>query len=501
MQINDLLSDIGIECAIYPDGDILCRTPIDGSNLAYLRSNSTKEDVDRIFTSARYAFEDWRSIPAPKRGELVRLFADEVRCNRKNLAQLVAIETGKTLTEADGEVQEVIDICDFSVGLSRQLYGLTIATERPLHRMMEQWHPLGIIGVVSAFNFPVAVWAWNSALALVCGNSVVWKPSEKTTLSALAANQLLLAAARKMPFPVPPNLNQVLIGGHSAAMSLASDRRIALLSATGSTEMGRCLAPVVAARFGRSLLELGGNNAIIVTAHADLNLAVRSIAFGAWGTSGQRCTTTRRVLAHVDIVGCLTRGLETVRNQLLIGNPLSPNVLLGPLINEKSFFAMQDSLNSARAQGAQVFGGERVHVPDCPDGWYVRPALVLIGKQTDVVMKETFAPILYVISFQSLKEAVALNNAVDHGLSSSIFTNNLLEAECFMSAAGSDCGIVNVNIGTSGAEIGGAFGGEKDTGGGRESGSDAWRNYMRRSTNTINYSADIHLAQNVVFDV
>jgi len=416
----------------------------------------------------------------------------------------VSLEAGKIASEGAGEVQEMIDICDFAVGLSRQLHGLTIASERPGHRMMEQWLPLGVVGVISAFNFPVAVWAWNAALALVAGDPVVWKPSEKTPLTALATQALFdkaLAAYRSDGNEAPEHLCQVVTGGVAAGDALVGDTRVALVSATGSTRMGRQVGPKVAARFGRCLLELGGNNAVVVSDKADLELAVRAIAFGAWGTAGQRCTTTRRVIVHAAVHDALVSRLDKVRVQLRIGAPLESGTLVGPLIDERAFDAMQRALDQAREQGGHVRGGERVLADAYPRGWYVRPALVTMPAQSAVVRHETFAPILYVLRYQTLDEAIALHNAVPQGLSSAIFTTDLREAESFLGAAGSDCGIANVNIGTSGAEIGGAFGGEKETGGGRESGSDAWRQYMRRVTNTINYSDALPLAQGVRFDV
>ena len=450
----------------------------------------------------------WRNVPAPRRGELVRLFGDALRRHKATLAALVTLEAGKVSSEGAGEVQEMVDICDFAVGLSRQLHGLTIASERPRHRMMEQWHPLGVVGVISAFNFPVAVWAWNATLALVCGNAVVWKPSEKTPLTALATQALFesaLARFRTEGGEAPDHLSQLLQGRAELGQALVDDARVALVSATGSTRMGRAVAPRVAARFGRCLLELGGNNAIIVAPSADLDLAVRGIAFGAWGTAGQRCTTTRRVIAHASIHDDLVARLERARASLQVGDPRQAGVLVGPLIDDAAFDAMQQALAQAREQGGQLSGGGRVVVGDANGPWfdacYAAPALVQMPAQSAVVCHETFAPILYVLKYETFDEAIALHNGVPQGLSSAIFSNDLREAEAFLAASGSDCGIANVNIGTSGAEIGGAFGGEKDTGGGRESGSDAWRNYMRRATNTVNYSRSLPLAQGVRFDL
>jgi aldehyde dehydrogenase (NAD+) len=415
------------------------------------------------------------------------------------LGRLVSIEAGKILQEGLGEVQEMIDICDFAVGLSRQLYGRTIATERPGHKMLETWHPLGPVAIISAFNFPVAVWSWNAALALVCGDSLVWKPSEKTPLAALACQAILERAAARFG-AAPVGLSAVAIGGAELGQALADDPRLPLVSATGSTRMGRALAPRVAARFGRALLELGGNNAMIVAPSADLDLATRAILFAAVGTAGQRCTSLRRLIVHETIHDAVVGRLKQAYAQIPIGNPLDPGTLVGPLIDEAAFTAMQAALGEARAAGAAIAGGERVHADRWPDAYYVRPALVEMARQSDLVRRETFAPILYVMRYRGLDEAVALHNDVPQGLASSIFTNDLREAELFTSAAGSDCGIVNVNIGPSGAEIGGAFGGEKETGGGREAGSDAWKAYMRRATNTINYSRDLPLAQGIRFE-
>jgi aldehyde dehydrogenase (NAD+) len=410
----------------------------------------------------------------------------------------VTIEAGKIVAEARGEVQEMIDICDFACGLSRQLYGLTIASERPGHRMMESWHPLGIVGVISAFNFPVAVWAWNFALAVVCGDAVVWKPSEKTPLTAAACQALFLRAAARFG-EVPAGLSEVVQGGADVGERLVDDRRVALVSATGSTRMGRAIGPKVAARFGRSLLELGGNNAMIVAPTADVELATRAILFSAAGTCGQRCTTLRRLIGHETLVNDLAGKVERAYAQVRIGDPREASTLVGPLIDGHAFEAMQSALARAKEAGGKVTGGERVAVAGCDGGFYVKPAIVRMPAQTDVVRDETFAPILYVMAYRDFDKAIETQNAVPQGLSSCIFTNDLREAEQFLSARGSDCGIANVNIGPSGAEIGGAFGGEKETGGGRESGSDAWRSYMRRATNTVNYSKELPLAQGIVF--
>ena len=494
---HDLLAALGVPAAALRGGTLPVRSPIDGSLLAQLPES---DDAAAAIGRAQQAFLDWRSVPAPRRGELVRLFGDELRAHKAELAALVTLEAGKIGSESLGEVQEMIDIGDFAVGLSRQLHGLTIASERPGHRMMEQWHPLGVVGVISAFNFPVAVWAWNAALALVAGDSVVWKPSEKTPLAALATQALFARACARFGADAPPGLLQLLTGGAGLGAALADDPRVALLSATGSTRMGRAVAPRVAARFGRCLLELGGNNAVVVGASADLDLAVRGIVFGAWGTAGQRCTSTRRVLAHAAVHDELLARLERARASLPIGDPRESGTLVGPLIDGRAFDAMQAALAAARAQGGQVRGGERAPVGGWGDAWYAAPALAVMPAQSAIVCEETFAPILYLLRWEHFDDALRLHNAVPQGLSSAIFTNDLREAEAFMAAEGSDCGIANVNIGTSGAEIGGAFGGEKETGGGRESGSDAWKHYMRRATNTVNYSRALPLAQGVRFD-
>ena len=481
------------------DGDLAVFSPIDGSLLARLKSDSPAEIEAKIAASAR-AFEAWRQVPAPRRGELIRRFGDTLRAAKRDLAQLVTLECGKVLSESLGEVQEMIDICDFAVGLSRQLYGLTIVSERPSHRMAETWHPAGPVGVISAFNFPVAVWAWNAALALVCGDSVVWKPSEKTPLTALACQGLFNQVAKDFE-QAPEGLVQVIIGDRAAGEAMADDRRLAVVSATGSTRMGRELAPRVAARFGRTILELGGNNAVIVAPSANLDLALRAIVFGAAGTAGQRCTTTRRLFVHESLHADLTAKLKRAYGSLPIGDPFEETTLVGPLIDQAAYAAMQTALDEARAQGARVTGGARVLADSHPDGFYVEPAIVELDAPDANVMSETFAPILYVMPYRDLADAIGRNNDAPQGLSASIFTNDLREAELFTSALGSDTGIANVNLGTSGAEIGGAFGGEKETGGGRESGSDAWKGYMRRQTQTTNYGADLPLAQGVEFAI
>jgi len=478
-------------------GELVATSAIDGSVTAQL-AVAGPEEVASAIARALAAFTIWRSVPAPRRGELIRLFGEELRAHENELAAIVTIEAGKITAEARGEVQEMIDICDFAVGLSRQLYGLTIASERPGHRMAETWHPLGVVGVISAFNFPVAVWAWNLALAIVCGDAVVWKPSEKTPLTALACAALFERAAAKFG-AAPSGLSQIVIGGPATGEALVADPRVALVSATGSTRMGKAIAPKVAARFGRSLLELGGNNAMIVAPSADLELATRAIVFSAAGTCGQRCTTLRRLIAHDTIRDALVARVERAYAQLRIGDPREASTLVGPLIDRAAAVAMTTALSDARAQGGSVSGGGSVEIKGCEGGAYVEPAIVRMPAQSEVVRTETFAPILYVMGYRELDAAIALHNNVTQGLSSCIFTTDLREAERFLSPSGSDCGIANVNLGPSGAEIGGAFGGEKETGGGRESGSDAWKNYMRRATNTVNYSSELPLAQGITF--
>ncbi len=496
----DLLAAMGVPAAALSGGDLVVTSPIDGGALAEVASLQA-EAVPAVVTGAEAAFRAWRTVPAPVRGELVRRLGEQLRQHKDALGRLVSIEAGKILSEGLGEVQEMIDICDFAVGLSRQLYGLTIASERAGHRMMETWHPLGVVGVISAFNFPVAVWSWNATLALVCGNSVVWKPSEMTPLAALACQALLARAAEGMDPQVPAGLVQVVIGDGAVGAALAGDPRVPLVSATGSTAMGKRVAPVVAARLGRCLLELGGNNAAIVAPSADLDLAVRGIVFSAAGTAGQRCTTLRRVIVHESLRADLVARIATAYDSISVGSPLDAGTLVGPLIRPSAAERMDAALAQARADGGTVRGGAAVTVADCEGGAYRRPAVVDMPGQTAIVETETFAPILYVLGYETLEQAIALQNGVPQGLSSSIFTNDLREAELFLSAVGSDCGIANVNIGPSGAEIGGAFGGEKETGGGRESGSDAWKSYMRRATNTINYSGALPLAQGVKFDL
>ncbi|MGW5075693.1 L-piperidine-6-carboxylate dehydrogenase [Rhodococcus sp. NPDC004095] len=475
------------------DGDLPARTPIDGSTLFRLPS-STPEQVDAAITDSRHAFERWRIVPAPQRGALVRRLGELLTEHKQDLATLVTIEAGKIASEALGEVQEMIDVCEFAVGLSRQLYGRTMPSERPGHRLMETWHPLGVVAVISAFNFPVAVWSWNAAVALVCGDPVVWKPSELTPLTALACDALVRRAAADTG--APDGVHRVLLGTGPVGERLVDDPRVALVSATGSVRMGREVGPRVAARFGRCLLELGGNNAAVVAPSADLDLAVRAIVFAGAGTAGQRCTTLRRLIVHSSIVDTVVDRVAAAYRKLPVGSPLDDGVLVGPLVREQAWDGMVSALDRARADGGTVVcGGDRVERA----GVYVSPALVRMPAQTAVVREETFAPVLYVLTYEDLDEAIALHNAVPQGLSSAIFTLDQREAERFLAADGSDCGIANVNIGTSGAEIGGAFGGEKHTGGGRESGSDSWKAYMRRATNTVNHSDQLPLAQGVEF--
>ena len=499
MDAKKLLQDLGVDLSRHAGGDLVCRSPISGSEIAVLRADRAA-DVQAKIGAAAEAWQQWREVPAPRRGELIRLFGDELRAHKAALGRLVSIEAGKILQEGTGEVQEMVDICDFAVGLSRQLYGLTIASERPGHRMMETWHPLGVVGVITAFNFPVAVWAWNASLALACGDTLVWKPSEKTPLTALACQALFERAAERFA-DAPEGLSQVVIGGRETGDALVGDPRVALISATGSTRMGRAVAARAAERLARTLLELGGNNAMLVAPSADLDLAVRAITFAAAGTAGQRCTTLRRLFVHESVYPKLIPSLKKIYASLPVGNPLVEGTLVGPLIDPAAFEAMRNALEQARHEGGAVHGGERVTVRGCEGGHYVRPALVEMPGQTPIMHRETFAPLLYAAPYRSLDEAIAWHNAVPQGLASSIFTNDIREAERFMSGWGSDCGIVNVNIGPSGAEIGGAFGGEKETGGGREAGSDAWKAYMRRATNTINYSRELPLAQGIRFEL
>jgi aldehyde dehydrogenase (NAD+) len=474
-------------------------SPINGERLSGVRWQGAA-DVDDAVSRARAAFREWRTVPAPVRGALVKRLGELLAEHKEDLATLVSLEVGKITSEARGEVQEMVDICDFAVGLSRQLYGRTMPSERPGHRLMETWHPLGVVGVISAFNFPAAVWSWNTAIALVCGDPVVWKPSELAPLTSLACQAILDRAITEAG--APAHLSQTLLGGAEVGQALVDHPGIALLSATGSTRMGSAVGPRVAARFGRSLLELGGNNAAIVSPRADLDLTTRGIVFAAAGTAGQRCTTMRRVIAHTSVIDELTDRLVEAYGRLPIGNPLDAGTLVGPVIHRGAYEAMEAAISQAGEEGGKLLvGGGRALESEAPNAYYARPAIVRIPEQTAVVQRETFAPLLYVLPYEDFGQAVALNNAVPQGLSSSLFTSDQAEAEQFISAEGSDCGIVNVNIGTSGAEIGGAFGGEKETGGGRESGSDAWRAYMRLATNTVNFSGQLPLAQGVDFSV
>ena len=489
----------------YEGSDLLVTSPIDGSILATLKIDSN-QDIDWKIAASVQAFREWRNVPAPLRGELIRVFGNKLRTNKEALAKLVTLECGKILEEGRGEVQEMIDICDFAVGISRQLYGLTIASERKDHVMQENWLPLGPVGIISAFNFPVAVWAWNSALAIVCGDSTIWKPSEKTPLTALACQSIFEEAIAEFSessgISVPGSLSQVILGFAQEGDQMVSDKRIPLISATGSTRMGQAVGQKVAARFGRSLLELGGNNAMIVTESADLDVALPSIIFGSVGTAGQRCTTTRRVFVHRSIFESVFNKIKSAYLSLgatKIGNPLESSTLIGPLIDKGSFLGMQSALEKIKPEATEIVGGERVQVKDCPNGFYAHPAVVKLNEQSETIFTETFAPITYVMPYDSLEEVIVDHNAVPQGLSSAIMTTDVRDAEFFKRY--SDCGIANVNIGTSGAEIGGAFGGEKETGGGRESGSDSWKAYMRRQTSTTYFGrAKPALAQGIKFD-
>jgi aldehyde dehydrogenase (NAD+) len=494
-----VLARLGVRPELTTAGDRAVRSPVTGEIIAHVQDTSP-ERVQAAIEVAQAAFLAWRNVPAPRRGELVRLLGEELRAAKADLGRLVTLEAGKIVSEAEGEVQEMIDICDYAVGLSRQLFGLAIATERPDHRMMETWHPLGVVGVISAFNFPVAVWSWNACLALVCGDAVIWKPSEKTPLTALAVQALFERACARFP-DAPPGLSAVVIGGREVGEALVDSPLVPLVSATGSTAMGRAVAPRLAGRFARALLELGGNNAAIVAPSADLGLALRGVAFAAMGTAGQRCTTLRRLFVHDSVYDAFVPRLKAAYGSVAVGDPREAATLVGPLIDLAAFDAMQRALAEARKAGGQVTGGDPVEMPGGQVAAYARPALVEMPAQAEIVRRETFAPILYVMRYRDLAEAIALNNDVPQGLSSSIFTTDLREAELFTSARGSDCGIANVNIGPSGAEIGGAFGGEKETGGGREAGSDSWKAYMRRATNTVNYGATLPLAQGVKFDI
>jgi aldehyde dehydrogenase (NAD+) len=498
VDINKILGCLKMDPSAVTGGTLKVFSPIDGSKIAMLVEDTAATMETKMALSAK-AHKEWRTVPAPRRGELVRIFGEILREYKQPLGELVTAECGKILEEGLGEVQEMIDICDFSVGLSRQLYGLTIHSERPGHNMRENWLPLGPVGIISAFNFPVAVWAWNTAIALVCGDPCIWKPSEKTPLTAVACQHLFEMALERFG-DAPEGLSQIIIGDRAIGEIMVADERMKLISATGSTNMGRQVGPVVAARFGRTILELGGNNAIIVAPSADLDMAVTGIVFGTVGTCGQRCTTTRRLFVHESVYDNLVPRLKKAFASVSIGNPLTGN-LVGPLIDEDSFNNFSKSVDQAKAEGGDVFGGGRALADEYPEAYYVNPAIVEMPSQTAIVKHETFAPILYVMKYTDFDDAIEQQNDVPQGLSSAVFTTDIREAEQFTSSAGSDCGIANVNIGTSGAEIGGAFGGEKETGGGRESGSDAWKAYMRRSTSTVNYSRELPLAQGIKFDL
>jgi aldehyde dehydrogenase (NAD+) len=502
-DVAQLLADLGLSTKAHQSGTLVVRSPITGEVIGRVHEHDAAAARQAI-NAAHSAFLIWRTVPPPKRGELIRLLGNELRRHKDTLGRLVSIEVGKIISEGLGEVQEMIDICDFAVGQSRQLYGLTIATERAEHRMMETWHPRGVTGIITAFNFPVAVWAWNATLALVCGNSCVWKPSEKAPLTALAVQALFDRVAGQFGAhgdTVPEGLSTLIIGGRTVGEVLVDHTSIPLVSATGSTAMGRAIAPRLAQRFAHAILELGGNNGAIVCPSADLQLTLRGVAFAAMGTAGQRCTTLRRLFVHESIYESFVTRLKRVYLSVTVGDPLHTGTLVGPLIDDRAFAAMRKALDEARSHGGSVTGGERLEADHPPAAFYVRPALVEMPMQVAPVTRETFAPILYIIKYQAFEDALVLHSSVSQGLASSIFTNDVREAETFISAQGSDCGIANVNIGPSGAEIGGAFGGEKETGGGRESGSDAWKAYMRRATNTINYGRTLPLAQGVRFDV
>ncbi|WP_299351035.1 aldehyde dehydrogenase family protein [uncultured Shimia sp.] len=499
-DFRKILSNCGLTDADTQGGELVVTTPVDGSEIAALKMHSVA-DAQTMIASAKDAFHSWRKVPAPRRGELVRLLGEELRAEKENLGRLVTLECGKIYQEGLGEVQEMIDICDFAVGLSRQLYGLTIASERPGHSMRETWHPMGTCGVITAFNFPVAPWCWNAALALVCGDPVLWKPSEKTPLTALAVQKICETVMHKFGDDAPKGLIQTLIGERDLGQAMTASTDVAIISATGSVPMGRNVARDMADRLGRNILELGGNNAMIVAPSADLEMALRAIVFSAVGTAGQRCTTLRRLIVHNDVYDALIPRLIKAYETLPIGDPLSDGALVGPLIDTQALTAMISALETASAEGGTVHGGQQALGATHPNAAYVHPAIVEMPAQTAIMHHETFAPILYVVKYDTLDEAIALQNAVPQGLSSCIFSTDVRETETFLSAEGSDCGIANVNIGPSGAEIGGAFGGEKETGGGRESGSDAWKGYMRRQTNTVNYSRELPLAQGIKFDI
>ncbi len=499
MKFSTILSNAGFSNAELEAGALNVSSPINGQKIASLATHSADE-THEIIAKSKAAFAAWKLVPAPRRGELVRLLGEELRAEKENLGRLVTLECGKILQEGLGEVQEMIDICDLAVGLSRQLFGLTIASERPGHSMRETWHPMGVCGIITAFNFPVAPWCWNAALALVCGDPVLWKPSEKTPLTALAVQKICDRALARFG-DAPGGLIQTVIGERDVGEIITTSRDVAIVSATGSTRMGHAVGSALAARFGRCILELGGNNAMIVSPTADLEMALRAIVFSAVGTAGQRCTSLRRLIVHEDIYDQLIPRLKAAYDGLPIGDPLIDGNLIGPLIDRDAFNAMEKALAQVAADGGKIHGGGAALRIEFPKAAYAHPAIAEMPGQTSIVCCETFAPILYVLKYSDLDKAIALQNGVPQGLSSCIFSTDVRETEYFLSAGGSDCGIANVNIGPSGAEIGGAFGGEKDTGGGRESGSDAWRGYMRRQTNTINYSRELPLAQGIKFDI
>lgn len=496
---SDILEQLGLGRYEQAESGRPVTSPIDGAQIGRVRQLDPA-GVAPMVAAASAAFQQWRDVPAPRRGGLIRLFGEQLRTHKDTLGRLVTLETGKILEEGRGEVQEMIDICDLAVGISRQLHGLTISSERPAHSMRETWHPLGVTGVITAFNFPVAVFSWNFALALVCGNPVVWKPSDTTPLTALAVEGLFARAVEHFG-PAPDALLQVAVGGADVGAAIVEHPDVAVVSATGSTPMGRVVGQAAASRFARCILELGGNNAMIVAPSADLGLAVPAIVFAAVGTAGQRCTSLRRLIVHDDVHDAVVEQLQSAYSALPIGDPFDGSTLVGPLINGQAFHAMQAALEIAARDGGKVFGGSRRELASFPDAFYVEPALVEMPSQTAIVHNETFAPILYIMRYRDFTDALEFNNAVPQGLSSAVFTTDLREAEMFVSSSGSDCGIANVNIGPSGAEIGGAFGGEKATGGGREAGSDAWKGYMRRQTNTVNYSSELPLAQGITFEV
>jgi len=506
--IQEALSKLGIKdindgtstgSNSFANGNIIeSYSPVDGTLIAKVKA-STAADYQEAMAKAEEAFKTWRLVPAPKRGEIVRQMGDELRKNKEALGQLVSYEMGKSLQEGLGEVQEMIDICDFAVGLSRQLYGLTMHSERPMHRMYEQWHPFGVVGIISAFNFPVAVWSWNSMLAWVCGDVCIWKPSSKTPLCGIACQNIIRTVLERNDIPEGVSC---LVTGNESGDLINNDKRIPLVSFTGSTRIGRHVSKTVAERFGNTILELGGNNAIIVSEHADISMVLVGAVFGAVGTAGQRCTSTRRLIIHESVYDKTVEVLKSAYSQLKIGNPLDSNNHVGPLIDKGAVNDYLNAIEKAKQEGGKIIvEGGVVEGEGYESGCYVKPCIIEAENHFDIVQEETFAPILYIMKYKTIEEAIALQNGVPQGLSSSIFTNNMREMELFLSQAGSDCGIANVNIGTSGAEIGGAFGGEKETGGGRESGSDAWKAYMRRQTNTINYGTQLPLAQGIKFDL